>query len=107
MRGKAIPEGNDKIFQKKKQFFIFYFFFSQTFLKKKMLKEKYIWDGWPPTKCPRVAAPPLGPSGVAGHPFDFSIFFLFFFLYPPQFLLGVARPPLVHACGWLATHLIF
>jgi hypothetical protein len=67
---------------------------------------------------PGVAWPPLGPLGVAGHPFDFSIFFLI----PTTILtgggrttsrgprrgpLGVAAPPLVHACGWLATHLIF
>jgi hypothetical protein len=56
MTGIAIPEGNDKIFQKKKkkQFFI-YLFFSLKLLKKKMLKEKYIWGGRPPTKCPGVA----------------------------------------------------
>jgi hypothetical protein len=81
MRGIAIPEGNDKIFQKKKIIY-YYYFFSLKLKKKKCKKKKQMGDrppqkalGWPrhPQRAspihrrgpPRVERPPLGPSGVA------------------------------------------
>jgi hypothetical protein len=60
----------------------------------------------PPAWSSGVAWPPLGPSGVASNPFDF--FFFFFYTHHDSYRGWPASgPPLVHACGWPATHLIF
>jgi hypothetical protein len=63
--------------KKKKTIFYLFIFFSQTF-KEKNVKRK-IHMGWSTThKMPWGG---LGPSGVAGHPFDFSIFDFDFFIF--------------------------
>ena len=114
MKGIAIPEGNNNIFQKK---LFFIYLFSSLKLKKKKKKKvlrKKQMGGRLPTKGPRMARPPLGPSGVASHQGVAR---------PPWLLPGAATPrrpqrtspwpsrgdaATPSACyGWPATHLIF